>query len=147
VGFTCGDGEVAASDVAWLCSFTRVPGLDFCKAKRLGRQDGAWRKLLSFGYHLLVGILFNIHVTDINGYPVLMKRAVYSKLALSRADWVFNVEMLLRLRSNGMRMAEVDVAHRARLGGRSHVRFWTPLVFIFQLISFWKHERLGGDHP
>ncbi|HBW21902.1 MAG: hypothetical protein A2X28_02110 [Elusimicrobia bacterium GWA2_56_46] len=145
VGFTCGDGEISASDTAWMCSFTRVSGLDFCKAKRLNRRDGAWRKFLSLGYHFLVGSCFSIHVTDINGYPVLMRRAVYSRLRLSRTDWVFNVEMLLRLRQEGLRMAEVDVTHRPRLGGRSHVSLRTPVEFFFQLVSLWRRNRLRRE--
>lgn len=141
LGFTCGDGEIAASDTAWMCSLTKMPGLDFYKAKRLGRQDGAWRKFLSLGYHFLVGVGFDIHVTDINGYPVLMRKSVYSRLRLERADWVFNVEMLLKLRQAGVRMAEVDVIHRPRSGGRSHVNLRTPLEFFSQLLSLWQAER------
>lgn len=141
LGFTCGDGEIGPEDTAWVCSLARAPGVDFCKAKRLGRQDGAWRKALSLGYHFLVGLLFNIHVTDINGYPVMMRREAYSALRLSRTDWVFNVEMLLRLRQTGLRMVEADVQHRLRLGGSSHVSLWTPFVFFSQLLSLWMDER------
>lgn len=141
LGFTCGDGEIGPEDTSLVCALAGAPGVDLCKAKRLGRRDGAWRKLLSVGYHFLVGTLFNIHVTDVNGYPVMMTRKVYSRLRLSRADWVFNVEMLLRLRQEGFRMVEVDVTHRPRLGGRSHVGFWTPFVFIAQLLSLFQEER------
>ncbi|OGR63573.1 MAG: hypothetical protein A2X31_05145 [Elusimicrobia bacterium GWB2_63_22] len=145
VGFTCGDGEIRPEDTAWICSLARAPGVSLCKAKRLNRQDGAWRKFLSLGYHFLVGFLFNIHVTDINGYPVVMRREVYSALRLARTDWVFNVEMLLRLRQAGLRMVEADVQHRPRLGGRSHVGLWTPLLFFMQLISLWAHERFARE--
>lgn len=144
VGFTCGDGEIAPEDTAWVCSLARAPGVDLCKAKRLGRRDGAWRKLLSVGYHFLVGLLFNIHVTDVNGYPVVMRREVWEAMRLRRTDWVFNVEMLLRLRQGGFRMVEADVEHRARLGGRSHVGPLTPLVFLGQLLALWRSEKTAG---
>lgn len=145
LGFTCGDGEIGPEDTAWVCSLARVPGVDFCKAKRLDRQDGAWRKALSLGYHFLVGLLFNIHVTDINGYPVMMRRETYSALRLSRTDWVFNVEMLLRQRQAGLRMVEADVTHRLRLGGSSHVSLGTPFVFFRQLLSLWRDEQVKPE--
>lgn len=145
LGFTCGDGEISSVDVAWLASVAADSKVDFYKAKRLDRRDGAWRKLLSLGYHFIVGAMFGVHVTDINGYPVLIRKKVYNRLKLTRSNWVFNVELLLRLRETGVRVAEVDVPHRERLGGSSHVRFWTPVVFLLQLFSLWLEERRGAQ--
>ncbi|MFA5160815.1 MAG: glycosyltransferase family 2 protein [Elusimicrobiales bacterium] len=141
IGFTCGDGEISPEDTAWMCKATFAAGFDFCKAKRVDRKDGAVRKLLSMGYHLLVGLLFRIHVTDLNGYPVLMRKRVHDKMHLTHANWVFNIEMMWDARRLGVRMAELDVRHCKRLGGHSHVGFMTPAVFLLQLLSLWNELR------
>ncbi|MFZ5800935.1 MAG: glycosyltransferase family 2 protein [Candidatus Omnitrophota bacterium] len=135
IGFTCGDGEIAPEDVVAVFDIARQAGLDFCKAKRIGRQDGLWRKALSYGYHLLVSLLFSVHVTDINGYPVIMQRQVFARMRIPVTNWVFNVEILLEVRRLGLRMVEVDVKHLKRLGGHSHVSPFTPLIFLWQLVS------------
>lgn len=139
VGFTCGDGEVRPGDVVAIYRVLRAGALDLVKAKRIRRRDGFVRQLLSFGYHALVALVFRLHITDVNGYPVLMTRAAYERLAPRARDWIVNVELLWRARRLDLRTAEVDVPHGERLGGRSHVRAWFPLLFLLQLLRF----RLG----
>lgn len=135
LGFTCADGEVPHSSVLTMARMIEAGGADLIKGKRIGRKDGALRMLMSFGYHLIVSLLFKIHITDINGYPLLMKRTAYQKLRLNKKDWVINVEMLWEARKNHLVIAELDVPHLARAGGRSHVRLFFPFLFFIQILK------------
>lgn len=134
VGFTCGDGEVSPEAVVVIHSILRAGSLDLVKAKRIGRRDGIIRQLFSFGYHLVTAFLFRLHITDINAYPVLMTREAYGRIAPTARDWMINIDILSGARRLDLRTAELDVSHRERLAGRSHVRFWFPLLFLWQLI-------------
>lgn len=135
VGFTCADGEVPAESVVQMYDLLQSGHIDLCKGKRIGRTS-LRRQLWSVGYHLVVGLLFEIHITDINGYPVLTRRRVVEDMRLSRTNWMINIEILLHARQRGLITAELDVPHRERLGGRSHVRWYFPLVFLVQLVQF-----------
>ena len=141
VGFTCGDGEVGPRDVMRFYEMLRATDLELCKGKRINRQDGLFRKLMSVGYHLLVSVFFKLHTTDINGYPVLIKRGRLLQLSLTRRDWMVNLDLLKEARKARLRTAEVDVMHLPRAGGRSHVRWYFPIVFFLQLLRFWSKCR------
>lgn len=135
VGFTCADGEVPAESVVQMYDLLQSGHVDLCKGKRIGRTN-LRRQVWSVGYHLVVGLLFEIHITDINGYPVLARRRVVEDMRFSRTNWMINIEILLYARQRGLSTAELDVRYRERLGGRSHVRWYFPLVFLAQLVQF-----------
>ncbi|MDQ7772702.1 MAG: glycosyltransferase family 2 protein [Elusimicrobiales bacterium] len=134
LGFTCGDGEIEPGDTAKVCRIAICSGEPVCKARRVDRLDGPWRKFLSVAYHLLVGLLFRVHVTDVNGYPVILTREAYEAIGLTSRNWVFNVELLVKARRLGFGILEPEILHRRRAGGRSHVGFGTPLAFLAQLL-------------
>jgi glycosyltransferase involved in cell wall biosynthesis len=136
LGFTCGDGEVAADDVLRGYALLAEAGVQLVKGKRIDRVDGTVRQLLSFGYHLAVAAVLRTHVTDVNGYPVLLTRDAYTRIRPEARDWMINVDLILGTRRERLRMAEYDVQHRPRLGGRSHVRAWFPVLFLWQLVRF-----------
>lgn len=142
MGFNCADGEVDPNDVAVLYDVLTAGKLDLCKAKRIERQDGLGRALLSVGYQIIVAVIFRVHITDINGYPVLLQRAAYERLSLSASDWMINVDILHGARAAGLRTGEIDVRHRPRAGGRSHVRWHYPFLFTWQLLSFRQRTRV-----
>ena len=139
LGFTCGDGEVSPEDVISIYTILRTGAIDLVKAKRIRRQDGFMRQLFSFGYHLIVMLLFRAHVTDVNGYPVLMTREAYQRIAPTARDWMINVDILVGMRRHNLRTAELDVIHRKRLGGCSNVRLWYPFLFLWKIIRFRFH--------
>jgi glycosyltransferase involved in cell wall biosynthesis len=136
LGFTCGDGEVAARDLVRICRRLETGGLDLCKGWRVGRMDGVFRLALSTGYHWLISKLFLTAVQDINGYPVLMRRKAYAQLELKQDDWIINVEILNQVRWRKLSLEEVIIRHLPRAGGRSHVRWYFPLLFAFELVRY-----------
>lgn len=136
IGFTCGDGEVPADAALKMYRLLKTGAGDLCKAKRVGRRDGLWRSILSFGYHLAVSFALRIHISDLNGYPVVMSAETFRDLRISETSWIFNLDMLVRCRRAGRTMIEVDVPHLPRAGGHTKVTLVTPLMFLFQLIRY-----------
>lgn len=136
IGFTCADGEVGPRDLVALFRVMESGAVDLCKGKRLDRQDGPVRKLFSLGYHFLVAYILHLHTTDVNGYPVLFRREAFDRLGIRETNWIVNIDILFRARSANLRMAEVDVHHLRRAGGQSHVKWYFPILFGWQLISY-----------
>lgn len=136
LGFTCGDGEVSPRDLVRI--YRRLAGskLDVCKGWRVGRMDGVFRLALSTGYHLIISKLFLTAVQDINGYPMLMRRSAYDQLELKQDDWIINVEILNQVRWRKLALEEVLIRHLPRAGGRSHVRWYFPLLFAYELVRY-----------
>lgn len=150
VGFTCADGEVAPEEVVTMYRMMQAGGLDLCKGKRINRRDGFMREVMSFGYHFLVGLLFRMHTTDINGYPMLVRRAMLERFSLAQTNWMINVDVLWNARVANSKTAEVDVTHRPRAGGRSHVRWYSPVLFTWQLMTYARrarHRSASADLP
>jgi glycosyltransferase involved in cell wall biosynthesis len=145
LGFISADGETAPESVLQVFRIIRLGGIDLCKAKRLNRQDGALRKLFSFGYHLVVSLVFKLSTTDINGYPLFMTAESYRRMRLSRKDWMINLQILYQARCLGLTSVELDVRHRRRLGGASHIRWFTSLVMLCQIFSMRLTERFKPE--
>ncbi|HOW28310.1 MAG TPA: glycosyltransferase family 2 protein [Elusimicrobiota bacterium] len=137
VGFTCSDGEVPAESLLGLYGILRSSETGLCKGRRIGRRDGILRRIFAAAYRGLVGMMFRVAAADPNGYPVLMKRSVYESLRLFSRDWMINLNLMVSSMERGVVMAEVDVPHRPRLGGRSHVNVLiTPVLFLIQMMNF-----------
>jgi len=136
LGFTCGDGEVSARDLVRVHRRLLSSGAAICKGWRVGRRDGFFRAVLSAGYHALISRLFLTQVQDINGYPLIMTRHTYENLELKQNDWIINVEILNQARWRKHRVEELMLRHLERRGGQSHVRWYFPLLFAWELIRY-----------
>ncbi len=137
VGFTAADGEVSPNCMIQMYDMIQTGHLDMCKAKRINRLDGARRKIFSFGYHLIVTILFKIHITDVNGYPVFMTRQAYQRFRLTKTDCTISLELLYQARQLGLTTVELDVPHRMRMGGQSHIRWRSVIKMFRELLFIW----------
>lgn len=141
ISFTAADGELPAESLMRVYDEVRAGRADLCKTRRLRRHDGVWRKLLTLGYALVARLFFRLTTWDVNGYPVCMTRAVYERLQLTKTDFTLSLEMLYRAQQHRFRVAEVPVQHRKRLGGASHIRWYTALLMLWELLKFWRHVR------
>ncbi len=136
VGFTCSDGQVSPDDTLKVLNALKTRNLDVCKTRRTSRHDGWQRFVLSRGYNAIIAVLFLLPIADINGYPVIMKRDVYSAINLKAKNWMINVEILTKARKLGYKIGDVAVTFLAREQGASHVRLSTPMNFMVQLLRY-----------
>jgi glycosyltransferase involved in cell wall biosynthesis len=93
-------------------------------SRRLGRRaPGAHPAHAVLGTRLCVGLmnaLIGTRATDLGPFRAIT-RAGLRRLEMSDRNFGWTVEMQLKAAQRGLRVVEVPVDHRARLGGRSKV--------------------------
>jgi len=71
-----------------------------------------------------VNLLFSNHVSDVYCGMRSIKREALSGLGLSATGMEFALEMLISAERNGMRIKEVPIRYRRRMGGTPKLRTW-----------------------
>jgi glycosyltransferase involved in cell wall biosynthesis len=122
VGYMPGDGQVDPQVLPLLLQRMVDRHADVAKGRRVIRHDGRLRWFVSRNYELFAGMLIGLRTSDINGHPKLMTRAAYSALALQSDDHFIDAEILIKAQRLGLRLCELEVEFRPRLGGSSKVR-------------------------
>ena len=146
VFYTDGDGQF---DLAQMADF--LPLLDGGNAVvgyRVGRAEGPLRRFFSWGYNLLVRVLFGLEVRDIDcSFKFLPRRALQS-LELRSDKFFIDTELMVGLRRAGMPVLERGVRHLPRAHGRSTVspgHIFTTLGEIVRLRGEFKKEKVGPE--
>ena len=110
---------------------------DIVTGFRVYRFDPLTRLFLSWGFNLLVRIIFRIKVKDIDCAFKLFKREALENIHIESRRFFVDAEILAKARYLGYRMVEVPVRHYPRQAGRSTVRPshipWT----LFELAKMW----------
>ena len=92
---------------------------DIVAGYRAPRRDPWRRRLLAFGWGLLVRVLFGLRVRDIDCAFKIFRRQVIDALPIASIGAFVNTELLLRARGEGFRVHEVPVTHHPRMAGRA----------------------------
>ena len=92
---------------------------DIVAGYRAPRRDPWRRRVLAFGWGLLVRALFGLRVRDIDCAFKVFRRPVLDALPIASIGAFVNTELLLRARSHGFRVHEVPVTHHPRVAGRA----------------------------
>lgn len=122
VGFTCADEEVTAEDVYNVFAALQSGTYSAIKAKRVSRKDGLFRKITSFVFNSLISLRFNLGLTDINGYPLFIKREYVKYAKTKESNYLFNLDLLINIKNAGCSIGEVSVVHHRRKRGKSYMR-------------------------
>jgi len=105
---------------------------------RIYRFDPFTRLFLSWGYNLLVRVLFQIRIRDIDCAFKLFRREIFDRIHIESKNFFVDTEILAKARAYGMRMTEIGVRHYPRKVGQSTVRpshIWNTLVEIARMWS------------
>ena len=149
LGWSWGDGQIDPEVVAEVWSQLADPGVQLAKARRVRREDGPTRAVVSGAYNLLTRHGFGLPTTDVNGCPKIMTRALFERLELASTDWFLDPELMLKAQALGVKVAEVDAVMRPRIGGASKVRAATLWEFTRHLWAWrrgWRPSpRDAGD--
>jgi glycosyltransferase involved in cell wall biosynthesis len=125
VVFMDGDGADDPAAIAALVAPIRAGTADFVIASRARgeREPGsmAWHQLLA-GHvaGLLTRLLYGVRYTDMCAFRAI-RRDTLLKLGMRELTYGWNLEMQMRVARSGLRVLEVPVAYRRRLGGESKV--------------------------
>ncbi len=116
--FIDGDRQFKVADVGRLTARMQQPDdPDVVVGYRLKRADPPIRRWYARIYRLSNRIFFGVRVRDIDCACKLFKRQALDGIFVSSGGAFFTAEMLIKLRFNGRRMAEVGVPHYARTAG------------------------------
>jgi glycosyltransferase involved in cell wall biosynthesis len=125
VVFMDGDGADDPTMIAALIAPIRAGTADFVIASRASgeREPGsmAWHQLLA-GYiaGLLTRLLYGVRYTDMCAFRAI-RRDTLLKLGMRELTYGWNLEMQMRVARSGLRVLEIPVGYRRRLGGESKV--------------------------
>ena len=104
---------------------------------RIYRFDPLTRLVLSWGFNLLVRIMFRIGVRDIDCAFKLFRREVFDKVTIESKKFFVNAEVLAKARFFGFRLVEIGVRHYPRPAGRSTVRASHIFSTLAELAHIW----------
>jgi len=119
---------------------------DIVAGYRAPRRDPWRRRVLAFGWGVLVRALFGLRVRDIDCAFKVFRRPVLDALPIASIGAFVNTELLLRARGKGFRIHEVPVTHHPRIAGRA--KGATPRVVLRALLELATLFReLRGEAP
>jgi len=140
IGYMWGDAQVGAEDVIRVYRRLVVDGADLAKARRIQRNDGWQRRLVTKVYNTVTLTLFHVTSSDANGCPKLFRKEAWEQLTPSSTDWFLDPEIMIGAAQLGLKKSEVDVVARPRTAGKSKVGGATVVEFLVNLTR----AKMGG---
>lgn len=138
LAFMDGDGQVPPEDLPALFYKLKKENLDLCKAKRISRGDGLYRKFISFLFNRFMNILFpQIKTGDINAKPKLFTRSAYTQLQLESNDWFIDPEIMIKALRYRFKIGEVETVFAEYNEQESSVSFKTNIEYFFNAL-WWR---------
>lgn len=143
VGFLDGDNQVSPAAIFSVFDKIRKEGLDLCKARRIEREDGLKRRLLSLGYDIALSLAFLRQIRDTNAKPKLMTRECYRSLGITSKDWFIDSEIMIKAIRKGYKAGEFRAHFAKRRHGKSNVSFGTIGEFLKNVIKIKLNNSYG----
>jgi len=114
-----------------------IENADIVCGFRIYRFDHLTRLVVSWGFNLLVRILFRINVRDIDCAFKLFRREVFDKVTIESKKFFVNAEVLAKAKYYGFRLTEIGVRHYPRTAGHSTVRASHVFSTLRELAHIW----------
>ncbi|MCI0487820.1 MAG: glycosyltransferase family 2 protein [Blastocatellia bacterium] len=116
---------------------------------RIYRFDPLTRLVLSWGFNLLVRIVFRIKVRDIDCAFKLFRREVFDRVTIESKKFFVDAEVLAKAKYYGFRLVETGVRHYPRPAGHSTVRPSHIFSTLAELARIWirLHFKSRGKRP
>jgi glycosyltransferase involved in cell wall biosynthesis len=153
--FMDGDGADDPAAINELVTPVRSGACDFVIASRaLGeREPGsmAWHQLLAGQIAgLLTQLLYGVRYTDMCAYRAI-RRDTLLALGMRELTYGWNLEMQMRVARSGLRVLEIPVPYRRRIGGQSKVagtlrgsiKAGAKIISTFARVAAERQQRAG----
>tara|TARA_R100000306_G_C4374277_1_gene141279 strand:- start:1607 stop:2359 length:753 start_codon:yes stop_codon:yes gene_type:complete len=149
IGFLDGDGQFVASDV--VTAFWVASHVDCVLGYRSPRADNAYRRLVARVGNAVGRTLVPHAVVDIDCSLKIFSASLLDGLRVSSSGGFFSTELLARVLSSDLAVAQVPVRHTQRRGGAAGGGSVSAIVFtvwegsLFALRRFREHRSQVGD--
>jgi len=111
---------------------------------RIYRYDPFSRLVLSWGYNLIVRVLFRIRVRDVDCAFKLFRREIFDRIHIESKKFFVDTEILAKASKLGLRMTEIGVRHLPRTAGQSTVRPSHVISTLAEIASMWRDIYVRG---
>ena len=139
LGFMDADGQIEAKYLSQLYLKLTKESFDFCKAKRVKRDDGFRRIFASKVYNYIFKITFGGKTDDVCGKPKIFTRDFYEKIKpLSSKKWFIDSEILIKAIKNKSRVGDLPIVFLARKKGFSKAKFLATAIEYLKNIYYWR---------
>jgi glycosyltransferase involved in cell wall biosynthesis len=136
VAFTDGDRQFKVADLGQLVArLAAEDAPDVVVGFRIKRADPLVRTLYARAYRLANRIFFGLRVTDVDCACKLFRRSALEALRVESGGAFFSAELLIKLQSEGVSVAEVGVPHYPRTAGSATGA--RPQVVLRAVRDFW----------
>ena len=132
-----GDGQMPCEDVIRVYRKLINERLEFVKTFRCKREDGLYRKIISYIYNIIFKVLFpGLMSRDINSKPKIMTREVYSQMKLNSDGWFVDAEIMILARRMKLKIGELETKFSCLVNRPSFVRISSIFEFLGNLVRF-----------
>jgi glycosyltransferase involved in cell wall biosynthesis len=111
---------------------------------RIYRFDPFTRLVLSWGYNLLVRVLFRIRVRDVDCAFKLFRREIFDRIHIESKKFFVDTEILAKAARLDLKMTEIGVRHYPRTAGQSTVRASHVISTLGEILSMWMDIHVRG---
>jgi glycosyltransferase involved in cell wall biosynthesis len=140
-----GDGQMPEEDVVRVWRHLVDHDLDMAKTYREQRDDGAYRRTISYVFNRLFRVLFpGLRSRDVNSKPKILRRWVYDNLDLTSTGWFIDTEMMIQVRRMNVKLGEIPTVFRANEKRPSFVKPLAILEFVGNMIRY-RIREFGGE--
>lgn len=121
-----------------------IDDYDIVSGFRIYRFDPFSRLVLSWGYNLLVRVLFRIRVRDVDCAFKLFRREIFDRIHIESKKFFVDTEILAKAAKLGLRMTEIGVRHYPRTAGQSTVRPSHVIHTLAEIAQMWRDIYIRG---
>ncbi|MEP6914490.1 MAG: glycosyltransferase family 2 protein [Acidobacteriota bacterium] len=146
VFYTDGDAQYDPAEMAVLWEAFN-DDVDLVNGYKISRSDPLHRIVIGRLYHHTVKLLFGLRVRDVDCDFRLLRRSIFTDVALEKTSGVICLEMMKKIQDAGFRIAEVPVHHYHRAFGRSQFfNFRRLFRTAIDVAKLWVVLVVRGDH-
>ncbi|PIU61727.1 hypothetical protein COX58_03140 [archaeon CG_4_10_14_0_2_um_filter_Archaea_38_6] len=105
---------------------------DFVQSVRV-RKTKWYRRIGGLLFNFFVFLLFGIAFDTQSGLKVFRTECV-KNIILKNKGWVFDVELIYKVRKSGFRIATYTIVQTVRRKGESKINIFTPIGMLYDLV-------------
>lgn len=140
VFYTDSDNQFDIAELAY--SLPMMKEYDVVVGFRVYRYDTPMRVVVSWGYNLLVRMLFRVRVRDVDCSFKLFRLEVLDKITIETENFFVDTELVAKARKWNFRIAEKGVRHYPRTAGETSVQPSDVVRTLRVVFQMWQRIHL-----